>query len=433
MSFLFSYSSSPYYLSTAQIVDITRDIITGPEPTPILYKLTPSILPVGLQFNTSNGQITGTTNFTSIIPLTNYNVDASYNTAVASATFSLSVNFTPVFYYQNPITNFSNIYLLTENLYTDPIITPNYLISNSPSITYTLIAPNSDALADISLNLDSKTGIISGTPNKLVNPTIYTIQANNSGIFYDTTLIISVQNIPIIVYDNKVYTLTQNIPVNILPIDRSLYNVTYSISGCDLPFGLTFNTATGEITGIPTILTTFRTYEITVTNSIGYSTTSLTLNVIKEFLAPSVEADNFSSNTFLTNPVVAMRRKAEILQYKNNSSNLTKQQYLSLLAKGNGPHAKRAWGNQGNTNTNPNFNNFPQSGNTLICNTGIICSPTSSSDVPGPVINLCYNTNISAVGYNMPNKKRVDIGFKWPQKAWSPGDNGFPIGKAGSG
>jgi hypothetical protein len=432
MSFTFSYPNSPYYLSTTQTVDIPRVIITGPEPNPIVYNLTPN-LPIGLSFNTINGKITGTTNFTSISPLTIYNVDASYNTAVTRATFALSVNFTPIFNYQNPLTNYSNVYFLTEDVFTNPIIIPNYIITNLPNITYTVIAPNSHALSDISLNLDSRTGVISGTPNQLVSPTTYTIEANNSGVVYATTLIISVQNLPTIVYANTINTLTQNTIVNILPINDITYNVEYSIAGCDLPVGLTFNSATGGISGIPTVLTTFRSYEITITNRIGYSTTSLTLNVIKEFLAPPAEADNFSSNTFLTNPVVAMRRKAEILQYKNNSSNLTKKQYLSLLAKGNGPNAKRAWGNQGNNNTNPNFNNFPQAGNTLICNTGIICAPTSSSDVPGPIINLCYNPTIPVVGYNMPNRKRVNIGFKWPQKAWQPGVNGFPIGKAGSG
>jgi hypothetical protein len=127
-----------------------------------------------------------------------------------------------------------------------------------------------------------------------------------------------------------------------------------------------------------------------------------------------------------------MRRKAEILQYKKNSSNLTKQQFYALLAKGNGPYAKRSWGTQGDAYTNPNNSNLPLVGNTIVCNTGILCAPTSSSDVPGTVMNLCYNPAVPVIGYNQPNRKRVDIGFKWPQRTWQPGDNGFPNGKAGS-
>jgi hypothetical protein len=432
MSFLFFYSDAPYYLTTTQTVDISRVIITGPEPNPILYTLRPATLPIGLSFNTTNGAITGTTNFTSITPLSSYTVDASYNTAVATATFKLSVNFTPIFKYQNSQTNYSNVYNLVKNVYTNTII-PTYTITNLPTIKYTLIYPNSTALAMIGLNLDSTTGVITGRPNQILNQTSYTIKADNAGITYETSLIISVESIPTFNYAKSIYTLTQNTVVSILPIDASTYNVTYSLTGCALPVGLTFNSATGEISGIPTVLTSFRAYTITITNSVGSASTTLTLNIIKELLAPPAEADNFTSNTFLTDPVVAMRRKAEILQYKNNSSNLTKRQYLSLLAKGNGPYGKRAWGNQGNNNTNPNSNNFPQVGNSLICNRGVICAPTSSSDVPGPIINLCYNPTVSAIGYNMPNKKRVDIGFKWPQYKWMPGANGFPNGKAGSG
>ena len=157
------------------------------------------------------------------------------------------------------------------------------------------------------------------------------------------------------------------------------------------------------------------------------------LSVIKEFLAPPVVADNFSSNTFITDPAIAMRRKAEIFKYKKNSSGLTKQQYYALLAKGNGPAAKRSWGTQGDAYTNPNVSGLPQSGNSIICNTGIICAPTSSSDVPGPIMNLCYVPSTPLAGYNAPNRKKVNIGFKWPQSTWRPGNDGFPIGKAGSG
>ena len=182
------------------------------------------------------------------------------------------------------------------------------------------------------------------------------------------------------------------------------------------------------------MLTTYRNYNITISNSIGSDTFSLSLNVIKTFLAPPVIADNFSSNTFLTDPVIAMRRKAEILNYRKNSSNLTKQQYFALLAKGNGPAAKRTWATQSDTYTDPNTSELQLVGNTLICNTNpIICAPTSSSDVPGPIMQLCYNPSAPLVGYNPPNRVKVNIGFKWPQESWQPGDNGFPRGKAGRG
>ena len=147
-----------------------------------------------------------------------------------------------------------------------------------------------------------------------------------------------------------------------------------------------------------------------------------------------MEADNFSSDTFLTDPTIAMRRKAEILKYKKNSSNLTQQQYYAMLAQGKGPYTPRSWGNQGPRSTNPNISGFTQVGNSIVCNNDpVICAPTTSGGVPGPVINLCYNPAVPLVGYNPPNRFRTNIGFKWPMRSWQRGDNGFPNGKAGSG
>jgi hypothetical protein len=285
------------------------------------------------------------------------------------------------------------------------------------------------------MNLTTSDGLISGIPSIFSVPITYTIRANNGGVIYDTSVTISVQTIPTIAYPQSIYILTQGIPVNIMPIGSiNNTNVTYSINSCPLPNGLTFNTSNGSISGTPLLTNTYRQYIIKVTNVIGSSQVTLVLNIIKVILAPPVLADDINSGACLTNPDAAMRRKAEILKYKQNNSNISKSQYFSLLAKGNGPYAKRAWGNQGDRNTNPNISGLPQDGNTILCNSSsnIICNPTSSSDVPGPVMNLCYNPATPLVGYMQPNRKKTNIGFKWPQRGWNIGDMGFPRGKAGS-
>jgi hypothetical protein len=212
-----------------------------------------------------------------------------------------------------------------------------------------------------------------------------------------------------------------------------LTGLTYKIEGCALPLGLSFNTSTGEISGTPTMLTTFRQYTITATNIIGSASTILIMNVIKVFLAPQATSDAFSGGACLTDPATAMRRKAEILKYKNNGADLSKSRLFSLIAQGKGPYAKRSWANQGVLGSNPNISGLPQQGNTIICNSpAVLCAPTSSSDVPGPIMNLCYNPSVPLIGYVQPIRKKVDIGFKWPEKGWAIGDMGFPRGKAGS-
>lgn len=421
--FSFNYPLSEYILATTQVVDISCIIVNLPIDT--TFFITPSSLPSGLNFDASDATISGTTTFSSISPATKYIIDASYDTAVLSTSITISVNFLPEFKY--PLSP----YILAK--LSDITIKPTYLISNTQGITYALIS--SPPLSAIGLSLNTTNGFITGIPFATSTVKTYTIRANNFGITYDASLNISVENTPTIGYPQSTYILTQGIPVNILPVSTDPYsNVTYDLSGCLLPYGLFFDSTNGEISGTPTILTTYRNYEIIISNNIGSASAFLILNVIRTFLAPPVVADNFSSNTFLTDPDIAMRRKAEILNYKKNNSNITKQQYYALLAKGNGPAAKRSWGNQGNINTNPNVNELPQVGNTLFCNTNpIICAPTSSSDVPGPVMQLCYNPAVPVVGYNQPNRFRVNIGFKWPQDNWRPGDNGFPRGKAGRG
>ena len=307
--------------------------------------------------------------------------------------------------------------------------------SNLPGIIYNTLLPTTDAsFSSIGLNFNIITGEITGTPNVVTPLITYYIQANNQGITADASLNMKIQPTPTFSYPEEIYILTQNKPFSVFPITTNTNVVVYSLS-CILPFGLSLNTDTGEISGTPTILSTFQKYTVEIRNILlGSSTTDITFSVKKEFLAPAVLADNFSSNTFISDKDIAMRRKAEIFKYKKNSSNLTKQQYYALLAKGNGPSAKRAWGNQNITNTDPNTSGLPQSGNTIICNSNpILCSPSTSSDVPGPVVNLCYDPSVILAGYNQPNRKRVNIGFKWPQRFWQLDDTGFPVGKAGSG
>jgi len=161
---------------------------------------------------------------------------------------------------------------------------------------------------------------------------------------------------------------------------------------------------------------------------------------------------------------LSMYNKGNILQYKKNSSQLTKKQKYSQIAKGLWTNQTTNWGTQGEAYSNPNTKslqrvnstniflttgfttNLPitcdpstpidqvviENGGTLIYNTyenkcnGILisnsnppgtpcCVPSSASDVPGPIINLCWNdgnqTWFPKTRYIMNNS----VGNKFPQ------------------
>jgi hypothetical protein len=146
-----------------------------------------------------------------------------------------------------------------------------------------------------------------------------------------------------------------------------------------------------------------------------------------------------------------MLLKGNILQYKKNSSNLTKQQRYSQIAKGQWTNRTKSWASQTQTSTNPNTSSllrvnyetipiinqitdpfgckvdFLKEGGTLIGNTVVNpctgeviqktfvnqCNPSSASNVPGPIIPLCWDSRVET-WYPRANLTMNNSGDKWP-------------------
>lgn len=148
-----------------------------------------------------------------------------------------------------------------------------------------------------------------------------------------------------------------------------------------------------------------------------------------------------------------LQYKGNILQYKGNSSRLTKMQRYSQLAQGFGPNRRKVFATQTQTYTNPNTSSFQrvnyinipspntvpdpfdcssnviQDGGNLVYGTyqqpctgeiiktcpsiDTLCFPSYCSDVPGEPINLCWNpksqTFFPRQRLNMSNSTN-----KWP-------------------
>jgi hypothetical protein len=152
-----------------------------------------------------------------------------------------------------------------------------------------------------------------------------------------------------------------------------------------------------------------------------------------------------------------MLLKGNILQYKKNSSNLTKNQRYTQIAKGMWTNRSKTWATQSDKYSNPNTNSLQRvnysvldssnnaftsppnpfncnsteilTGGNLICNTVVdpctgavikrtisqkICNPTSSSDVPGPIRELCWNDGYPT-WYPRENHTMNNSGNKFPQ------------------
>ena len=152
-----------------------------------------------------------------------------------------------------------------------------------------------------------------------------------------------------------------------------------------------------------------------------------------------------------------MLLKGNVLQYKKNSSNLTKKQRYTQIAKGMWTNRTKTWATQSDTYTNPNMtsllrvnstvldpsnNTFSnrsnpfdcpitsiQDGGNLVCNVVVnpctqeiikrtksqqLCNPTTDSNVPGQIQQLCWNDGTQTwyprQRYIMPTS-----GTKWPQ------------------
>lgn len=147
----------------------------------------------------------------------------------------------------------------------------------------------------IGLTFDSATGAISGTPTVVSPTTQYTIIGFNTGGSYSTTISITVAPPPppIITYPTPdVYTkytaISQLAPTNKGGAASSTStSAAYTIDKA-LPQGLMFDSATGIISGTPTVLSPPTDYHITAHNEGGTSTFTVNITVVAPILKDEI-------------------------------------------------------------------------------------------------------------------------------------------------
>ena len=130
------------------------------------------------------------------------------------------------------------------------------------------------------LTIDSA-GVISGTPTVISPLTVYTVTATNTGGTSTDTVTIQVNDVipSLVSYDPSSFTETRDSSMTaVTPTSEGGTVVSWSIDPA-LPTGINLDATTGEISGTPTIISSFTTYTITATNTGGSATTTIDITV----------------------------------------------------------------------------------------------------------------------------------------------------------
>lgn len=119
-------------------------------------------------------------------------------------------------------------------------------------------------------------------------------------------------------------------------------------------------------------------------------------------------SSNLENNDYIQDPIISYRvaliKKGNVLQYKNNSSNLTKKQKYSQIAKGLWQNRTKTWATQSDIYTNPNTTSLKRVGYTEYPINDI--TPGSPANISGP-----YNTvDFIDDPFNCPNLTFKDGG-----------------------
>ncbi len=166
------------------------------------------------------------------------------------------------------------------------VFTKGTLITNlNPTVSGTVISYSIAPSLPLGLNFNTATGEISGTPTVVSSTSTYSVTANNSGgsITFDVSITVN---------DIAPNTLSYNSP-NVFTKGTTITSLLPTVSGTviiysitpSLPLGLSFNTATGEISGTPNVVSSTSTYTVTANNSGG--STSFDVVITVNDIAPS--------------------------------------------------------------------------------------------------------------------------------------------------
>ncbi|MBS1533431.1 MAG: putative Ig domain-containing protein, partial [Bacteroidetes bacterium] len=278
-----SYNTPNVYTKGIAIPNLNPSISGGPVTG---YSINPA-LSAGLNFNTSTGRISGTP--IAIQPVTVYTITAT--NSGGSTSFDVTITVKDVapsgLSYNSP-----NVFIVGT-----PIAHLHPSVSGGAVVSYS-ISPSLPA----GLTFNPSNGEIEGTPTLVSSTAIYTVTAINSG--GSTSFGISIT-----VNDIAPSSLSYPSP-NVFTVGSAIANLSPTFSGNvtsfsitpALPAGLSFDTTTGIISGIPTVVSAAAIYTVTAINSGG--STSFGISITVNDIAPS-SLSYTSPNVFTVGSAIA--------------------------------------------------------------------------------------------------------------------------------
>ena len=273
---------------TAPIISVSSNMLTATVGTAIAditinasaggavasYSIDPAI-GNGLMFDPSTGTISGTP--TVAAGVVTYTITATNSGGSATATVAITVNVAAMVL---AVPNISpSVATLTATAGT--AITPITMTNSGGAVPATNAYSINPLIAN-GLNFNPNTGTISGTPTMVADAVTYTITATNATGSATAMVAITVNVLaaPSITLSTNTLIATVGTPIETITIDATAGGIvaSYNIDPV-LPSGLSFDTATGTISGAPSATSDLATYTITATNVTGSATAMVAITV----------------------------------------------------------------------------------------------------------------------------------------------------------
>jgi hypothetical protein len=278
-----SYASPQKYTVGTAIASLSPTV-TG---TVTSYSTAPS-LPSGLSINSQTGEITGTPTAAT----------AAVTIVITAANGAGSTSFDLMISVSAAASQASFSYTSPQTFTVGQAITPLTPTINGGTVSTFSVQP---ALPS-GLSLDSTSGEISGIPTTATTTAVYAItgQTTSGPLTFDLSITVAIPP-PSALFYSSPQSYIVGTPIAALTPTVTGAVVAYSVIPA-LPAGLSFNTATGLITGTPTSATNSATYSVTAMNASGSVSFNLTIAV----LIPAPTALSYPSpQTYTTGQAIA--------------------------------------------------------------------------------------------------------------------------------